>query len=349
MKIPLPQLGHWAKLKHGRKIPIKPLSAEYEGKDEITLCQRTEPIGKTNREFRNRVDEITKQLGDALIVPEKLNNPDKLVLDAAKSPTLRMGKGSSNDSLLNSLGKFNIEVSSKNVDRALRIADTFIKALQSRNHEIVVEHGSTFVEILDQKVGLSFNEKLNQEVNPNKLDSFSSSVSLVPSSILVLTTGRKKWEDGKDLLEQRIPEMVAKCELEGERIKAEQLELEKRNKERKEHERIQEALDKRQAEELTKFKELFFRAHRWKQTIIIRDFINDIGKHAESNDSSNTEIKEWIKWATDKADWYDPTINKDDEFLKHINKNTLFIEQSNSWLFSGSRNEKEFWKPWYMH
>ena len=27
------------------------------------------------------------------------------------------------------------------------------------------------------------------------------------------------------------------------------------------------------------------------------------------------EMKEWIQWAKDKADWYDPTVAKEDELL----------------------------------
>ena len=34
-----------------------------------------------------------------------------------------------------------------------------------------------------------------------------------------------------------------------------------------------------------------------------------------TKDPDSQATKEWITWATDKADWFDPTIAKDDEFL----------------------------------
>jgi hypothetical protein len=37
------------------------------------------------------------------------------------------------------------------------------------------------------------------------------------------------------------------------------------------------------------------------------------------------EKTEWIAWAKDKADWYDPTINKNDSILGMRNHNSDFI------------------------
>jgi hypothetical protein len=36
-----------------------------------------------------------------------------------------------------------------------------------------------------------------------------------------------------------------------------------------------------------------------------------------------TKVQEWLKWANDKVDWYDPMINKDDELLTNEDKNAL--------------------------
>ena len=35
----------------------------------------------------------------------------------------------------------------------------------------------------------------------------------------------------------------------------------------------------------------------------------------ESQSNLNEKTKEWIKWAKNKADWYDPIIAKEDELL----------------------------------
>jgi len=35
------------------------------------------------------------------------------------------------------------------------------------------------------------------------------------------------------------------------------------------------------------------------------------------------KTKQWIKWANNKANWYDPLINFDDDLLDDVNKETL--------------------------
>ena len=35
------------------------------------------------------------------------------------------------------------------------------------------------------------------------------------------------------------------------------------------------------------------------------------------------EIEEWLIWAKNKADWYDPYINLKDPLLEDVNKETL--------------------------
>ena len=42
-----------------------------------------------------------------------------------------------------------------------------------------------------------------------------------------------------------------------------------------------------------------------------------------NHDILHSEKKEWINWAKEKADWYDPFVEKDLELLKNIDRDTL--------------------------
>ncbi len=43
----------------------------------------------------------------------------------------------------------------------------------------------------------------------------------------------------------------------------------------------------------------------------IRNYINAISNQNNLSD----EMKDWIKWANKKADWFDPIIDREDEIL----------------------------------
>lgn len=43
----------------------------------------------------------------------------------------------------------------------------------------------------------------------------------------------------------------------------------------------------------------------------IRNYVNIVSKQ----DNLTDEIKEWIKWANKKANWFDPIIDEEDELL----------------------------------
>jgi hypothetical protein len=50
----------------------------------------------------------------------------------------------------------------------------------------------------------------------------------------------------------------------------------KRDQEREEQERIEREFKERLAKELVEFKNLFFKAHLWKETIIFKDYIQNV-------------------------------------------------------------------------
>lgn len=56
-------------------------------------------------------------------------------------------------------------------------------------------------------------------------------------------------------------------------------------------------------------------ADRYDKAQKIRRYIDAVEKAAVNNNTITEEITEWICWAKQKVDWYDPTIKKPDELL----------------------------------
>jgi hypothetical protein len=46
----------------------------------------------------------------------------------------------------------------------------------------------------------------------------------------------------------------------------------------------------------------------------------------ENKENKSTEIEEWLIWAKSKLDWYNPTINADDELLNNVDKDDLHFK-----------------------
>jgi hypothetical protein len=145
LDIPLPDLGYWAKLKFGKKVIQRRPLGHFDGDQTVTLKVRDESdLTQGIRETRYAlVKEIEADSSINLIVPEKLTNPDKLIIsvkdDLYKSKVLKKEEGI----VYSSQEVLNINVSPNNIGRALRIMDTLIKALKQRGHVIIVEKDQT--------------------------------------------------------------------------------------------------------------------------------------------------------------------------------------------------------------
>jgi hypothetical protein len=84
---------------------------------------------------------------------------------------------------------------------------------------------------------------------------------------------------------------------------------------REEEEKRLAAIKKRRDDEVTKFNKLVALSEQYNKTLLIRQYIEAERQKAINTNDLTLETQEWINWATDKADWIDPLINKPDEIL----------------------------------
>ena len=92
MNIPLPIAGHWQKLRFNKKIVKIPLPDNYQGDNKITLSLRDETEHK-GIPYRSEIFDVQKEIEEnlrlKLTVPERLSNPDKLIIAAKNSLSSR--------------------------------------------------------------------------------------------------------------------------------------------------------------------------------------------------------------------------------------------------------------------
>src|SRR5690554_476477 len=297
--IPLPENGYWSKIKFGKDVKKVSLdeSIGLDTKIELSVDIEISPKQKI-------IDEIVADTKAPVKVPEKLRNPDKLVSDTEayynKSKKDRYFRDDSSTILY-------INVTDKNEKRALRFMDALIKLLRYRNFSFTKEYRQ--LKMIKDDVRFPFYLREHHKRVPNKEGSYPSFI-YEPTGNFIFTVGehsiKKEWSDSKIKLEDRLIQIVADIEIlvqkekewqERIRISHEKYERERKIKEE------QEALRK---QEEAKFNQLLTEAKRFEESNLIRKYIQEIERKAITENNLTDELKEWIKWANDKADSIDP-------------------------------------------
>ncbi len=322
--VPMPDNGYWSKLKFDSNIQKTKLNPVFNKEDKIQLSIREqgnlENVDQTPLTRRTREIEINKKA--PLIVPEKLINPDILIQNTKKIFEIRKKDRYYRDEKIDAI---HMPVEEKNFDRALLIMDTFIKLLKFRGHSFKRDHNNwgPHINVNDVLFSFAMREK-NKRIPGTKL--YESS-TYVPTGILVLKIGESykamEWSDGATKLEKQLAKIVAKIELEAQK------ELEWREKcrisqiKREEEEKIRKEYEARKELEFDKTKELFKAAEYHNKAKMIREYIDSIEIQATNKQNLTPELEEWLKWAKDKVDWFDPLVNKEDNLLTEKDKEEL--------------------------
>lgn len=336
MDIPLPKVGHWQKLQFNKKSPAKQLPKEYKGVGTVTLKIREEGqvTNSKRRVLTNLQKEIETDSNLDMKVPDKLTKPDKLVI-AARDNLKERSKYLDHGLTSCSFDHLSIRVSPYNIGRALRFMDKLIKTLRSRGHEIYVKHDSTVAIVEKEEIMISLRETIKREFIVDNKYSWRTAKD-TPTGLLCFKMGRygdKEWKDSKLTLEEQLPQIIARLEIEGKELRERTLRWEKQRAEDKEKKRIAKELEQRQEQELSNFKAILKEASRLHQATVMRNYLDKVEAYAIENNNLTDKLKEWLAWARKKADWYDPLIEIEDELLSNVDRDTLILQKKSpySW------------------
>lgn len=324
MNIPLPQMGYWQKKNQGWHIHKKKLPNKYSGQEEITLRIRGDNNGKEEKglsEFKKLKSEIENDTSISLAVPRRLVIPDSLIISFKEYLNGDRLHTNNHDGLIyGSWGKLNIRVSQKNISRALRFMDTLIKVLRTRGHEVVIGGRKTYTIIEGERIEIYLREKYNVSDTKNGW----RSKEYTPNGRFAFYFGdiyKKEIKDGKVAIENQLAKIVAKLELEGHRELERRLKIEAYWKAQREKEQIEISKKKRVEKEFNDFMKLLYEANQWDQSRKLRNYIKMVEKSIEGIVSDEKEA--WLNWANQKADWFDPLLQKEDTYLTGLDKKRI--------------------------
>lgn len=320
LDIPLPKNGYWQKIQYNKKVSKEKLPVNNSVETSITLKFRDNSetiINGEGNELNHLTKELQTVLKDTIVFPEKLTKPNQLIIDAKNDLKTKEPSYQHNIiGLLNtSSGILNITVAPQSVKRALLFMDVFIKALQKRGHKITVKEGTKIV-IDNIEMGIGLRERLKRKIVKG---TYYDSTKLYPSNVLSLSLyvyPAKDWTDtNTSKLEDKIPNIIAKLELQAIEEKRKAIERELWHIEYERQRKIEEDFKARKEQEKIKTKKLFSDAEKFDKATIYRNYIAATEQKAIRENNLTEELKDWIKWANEKADWFDPFTNKEDELL----------------------------------
>ncbi len=326
MDIPLPRAGHWMKLQAGKKVDQPKLPSNYSGKTVVKLELREEGkeyyTGK-HADVKKLKDDIVKDVGYIIHIPERLNTKELLILAAKESLGRKIEMWNYKGIIQTEANIIDIKVSEANVRRALIFMDCFIKMLRLRGHNIIVNSKGTYAVIDKEEIKIAFRERCKKVIV--KKYSWDTTEFHANGLLYFKAEGYycKEWPDGKILIEQQIPNILAKLELEVKELHKIQeqnriyfAKLEKEKQELRE-------IEARKEKELNDFKSLIDDAARWHKVEMLRNYLEAIEKEGQKGKLSEEEFSNWLLWAKKKLDWYDPHIEESDDLLSDVDRNTL--------------------------
>ena len=221
------------------------------------------------------------------------------------------------------------EVSESGTARFMAILDVVFKAVEklggSVNDDLSVKIKNDMVRIRvaesEDKVKHELTKKEAQELiqyeDEIKRNKWASKPRIrqydyVYNGRIRIIFGEKDFirDSEKEKLEDRLGDILIKLYEKSEENRVARERREEEQRRREEEARKQEELRRRKELEIAHIKELVNKADDYRIALDIRAYIE-----AVIESGSEEATSEWIEWARKKADWYDPTIARNDEYL----------------------------------
>ena len=193
MAIPLPVVGYWMKKQFGKSVVVIPLDENYKGRNIVSLIPipgSESVVIPIESPIKIRQNKIEADKGINLKIPERLHNPDPLIVQYKQNLILRKQKDYRYENGYEN--HLNINVTSNQEKRALQIMDTLIKALKSRQDDVKVISRETIFIVKEEKFTVSLREK-NKRVKIENSKYSWNSWELKPTGILVFKIDGYYW------------------------------------------------------------------------------------------------------------------------------------------------------------
>lgn len=328
LNVPTPGLGYWRKIEVGENVP-KPRLPDIlpNFPTEHTIRKQSEP--SLELIISNEAQEIIDTLNDPvnkISVPEKGGHIHK-ILRNTKS-TLRLRDSRSN--ILESgreVGVFRVTISNQESARLFRILDVLIKELENRKFPVYIENESLKVKIFGMGIGFTLREKIKRIELPKRPDSHWSEYEYKPSGKLLLSiedlyidhpTRRNFTDNNSGKVEDKLNDFIIALIICSQALIANSKYREEQHRIQREKEKRREAIISQIKEEEKKLAELEKNIELFNKANIIRNYVEKLKLKNQGNaldDEKKKELDDYIKWALEQADRYDPLVESPKSIL----------------------------------
>jgi len=324
--IPVPPNGYWSKLRHNANLEI--IELPENSNDGIITIESyiSANLNTPQAQLSHLRKLLLKESNLNFEVHNPISKPDKLIVEAKRGmQEYTKARGFLGDGIVSTMeNQLSISVAKENIPRALCFMDALVKLIKQRGHAIEV-NGSTNIIVNKQVIKVRFREIMKREQYPKY-----SWITKMPSGILSFRFDCRnyvEWRDSeKRPLESRLVDILAKLELVSKEMEAYQIKLEKGWKEQRIRREIEERFIAKRKEELEAFKSVINNSSRWQKSIDLRNYLETVQANAVKKGTLTDELNQWLKWINDKADWYDPLIEKEDALFENVDRDTLTVK-----------------------
>ena len=285
------------------------------------------------------------QLQKQIVVPDELGDPHPLVVKTVNS----LRAAATNEyGIARPRAKhcLDIRIGKDSIDRASRIMDALVKALEARGIELIYneeQEGCMQMVVDGEALGFRLEEKSTRvkyqptPAEQKKLDQDPfyryrlPNDKYFPSGDLSLKLEalwgrrlRSTWADGKQQrVEKCLNKFIAAAYMAAAHQKWRRIELEREERERAERERRREILRRQIEQEQKHVDDLIGQARAWQEAQQLRAYVHAVrsaGYYARSSITCGRDINEWCAWALEQANRLDPTVSSPPSVLDYKNQ-----------------------------
>lgn len=334
LKIPLPGLGYWSKLRAGKLVLKGQLPDVAEASLPPVRLHTVEPIKQQARETAQQKAFAYRKTVGTISVPDEMTDPHPLIRAAAKRLKRRDGWTDPKGLRTAPNEVLNLNVTSSSLDRALRIMDTLIKNLARASVTVRIDTQAqqTILDVGGTAVTLALTEHVRrtphritpaeQMARGRRRHDYRSAPDfgyfMLPrfdyhaTGALTITVGRRpsrSWNDTERArLEDRLGKVVAGILALADEIRAQKEEERRRSEEHARAQNRYEHLVNHLKSEEAAFQALEQEATKWERATRLRAYIRAAEKNTQEMGTISSQLQDWLAWARAKADWLDPFV-----------------------------------------
>lgn len=339
LDIPTPGLGYWAKVKAGKPVQQTPLPHSDKPATKPGIRTGLEPqpqIATEVLQFLTPEDKsVVLSVATQIILPDEDARMHTKIIAHRKKVVEWHKESRKQDQYWNRQNKDTIPfladtISEATLPRVCRIFDALIKAIEPLgcsltddlkfivNGETVSLSVSESQDKMDHVPTREENIRLLKYEEEKRKHSWASKPNIRKydyahnGKISLAVGSEKSFRDCKSyVIEDRLGDILVLLYEASNALRIQREEREAAQRKREEEERQRDARRERYNLEVERTNALVNESEDFEIAYKIRAYISAVEQKEELTEK---EVS-WIAWAKQKADWYDPTIKRKDEFL----------------------------------